>query len=438
MNSAHSTFVPPLISVLPFVSLLLAIAILPLIKGHWWESNKNKAKVSLIASLPIFLYFLWVHPSQLGHTFEEYIAFILLLGSLYTISSGIVLVGEIAPTPLATTSLLGLGMVLANFIGTTGASMLLIRPLLKIMSTRKTVHPTVIFFIFLVSNIGGCLTPLGDPPLFLGYLNGVPFTWTFKLWRPWLLLGGWLLALHFVLDSFIYKKEASPDPLRTKEPIFTVNDPAPGFPHSQTPTPFSSLRLEGKINFLFLFGVIFGVAFLSSPYREALLIIMGCLSVLVTSEELRAKNGFNYGPIYEVAVLFIGIFITMQPALLILRAQGQSLGVTEPWHFFWISGALSSFLDNAPTYLTFFNLAKGLGIPGQISGPPEENILAAISLGAVFMGANTYIGNGPNFMVKSVAEAAGIKMPTFFGYMLWSLGFLIPSFWVIQYLFFGT
>ncbi|HWP48935.1 MAG TPA: sodium:proton antiporter [Candidatus Limnocylindrales bacterium] len=422
MDVIHSMDVPPLISVLPFILLLLAIAFLPLIKGYWWESHKNKAQVIGIFSLPILLYLLFKDPFQLVHAFEEYIAFILLLGSLYTISGGIALVGEIIPTPAATTLLLGLGMVLANLIGTTGASMLLIRPLLKIMTTRKTVHHTVIFFIFLVSNIGGCLTPLGDPPLFLGYLNGVPFTWTFKLWKPWLLLGSGLLTLHFVLDYLIWKKE---NPFNMSR-ILEGNWKSPGV----------KLHLEGKINFVFLFGVVLSVAFLGSPYREIFMIGMGILSILATPDELRARNSFTYDPIYEVAILFLGIFITMQPALLILRTQGQTLGITEPWQFFWISGTLSSFLDNAPTYLTFFNLAKSLGTSGSIPGIPEERILEAISLGSVFMGANTYIGNGPNFMVKSVAEATGVKMPTFFGYMLWSMGILIPSFLITSYLFF--
>jgi Na+/H+ antiporter NhaD/arsenite permease-like protein len=419
----HSTIVPPLITIFPFVILLLAIAILPLIIGHWWESNKNKARITLVISLPIFLYFLSVNPSQMLYTFEEYIAFILLLGSLYTISGGIVLVGEVTPTPLATTTLLGIGMLVANFIGTTGASMLLIRPLLKIMATRKAMTHTIIFFIFLVSNIGGCLTPLGDPPLFLGYLNGVPFTWTLKLWKPWLLLGVGLLALHFIVDYFFWKRE-NPNP--TSQRVEKDIKSAP-----------TGLRLEGKINFLFLLGVILSVAFLGSPYREVAMLGLGSISVLVTSDELRAKNSFTYSPIYEVAILFIGIFITMQPALILLRVKGQSLGITEPWQFFWLSGTLSSFLDNAPTYLTFFNLAKSLEIPTQIPGLPEERILEAISLGSVFMGANTYIGNGPNFMVKSVAESAGVPMPTFFGYMFWSIGILVPGFLIMSYLFFG-
>jgi Na+/H+ antiporter NhaD/arsenite permease-like protein len=422
MDARHLTDIPPLISVLPFILLLLAIACLPLIKGYWWESHKNKARVILIFSLPILLYFFLKDPFHLVHVFEEYTAFIILLGSLYTISGGIALVGEVVPTPVATTMFLGLGMVLANFIGTTGASMLLIRPLLKIMSTRKTIHHTVIFFIFLVSNIGGCLTPLGDPPLFLGYLNGVPFIWTFKLWKPWSLLGSGLLTLHLILDYWIWKKE---NPFRISQMVET-----------NLKSPAVKLHLEGKINFVFLLGVVLSVAFLGSPYREVFMVLMGVLSLWVTPDELRARNNFTYDPIYEVAILFLGIFITMQPALLILRTKGQTLGITEPWQFFWISGTLSSFLDNAPTYLTFFNLAKSLGTSGPIPGIPEERILEAISLGAVFMGANTYIGNGPNFMVKSVAEAAGVKMPTFFGYMLWSLGILMPSFLMISYLFF--
>jgi Na+/H+ antiporter NhaD/arsenite permease-like protein len=308
------------------------------------------------------------------------------------------------------------GAGLASVVGTTGASMLLIRPLLQTNRERARVKHTVIFFIFIVSNIGGMLTPLGDPPLFLGYLQGVPFTWTFRLWPAWLLMVGILLLVYFVWDSTQYARER-PEAIR--------RDRARVVP----------LRVRGGLNALWLAGVVLAVAFLREPAREVVMLALMAISLWRTPRDIRRANGFTASPILEVAVLFFGIFLTMIPALELLHTRGHALGVRQPWQFFWAAGALSSFLDNAPTYLAFLALGQGLGLPADVVGVPGA-ILAAISVGAVAMGANTYIGNAPNFMVKSIAEEAGVKMPSFFGYMLYSGLVLIPLFVVVTFLFF--
>jgi Na+/H+ antiporter NhaD/arsenite permease-like protein len=307
---------------------------------------------------------------------------------------------------------LGLGALLASIMGTTGASMLLIRPLLQTNAERRYVVHTVVFFIFLVSNIGGCLTPLGDPPLFLGYLRGVPFTWTLSLWPVWLTMVVMLLVVYGVWDTIMHARE-SPQALRLDR------------------THIEPLRLQGSINFLFLGLVVTAVALVPSPWRMLLMLAATGSSLLLGGTAARQANQFTYAPIIEVAVLFLGIFLTMGPALEFLDQHGASLGVNTPARFFWVTGAFSSFLDNAPTYVTFFEAARAqasltLGGP-TVAGVPDI-WLKAISLGAVFMGANSYIGNGPNFMVKAVAEEAGIKMPSFFGYMAYSGLILMPLF----------
>jgi Na+/H+ antiporter NhaD/arsenite permease-like protein len=294
--------------------------------------------------------------------------------------------------------------------------MLLIRPLLQTNRERARVKHTVIFFIFIVSNVGGMLTPLGDPPLFLGYLQGVPFTWTFRLWPPWLLMVGILLLVYFVWDSTQYARER-PEAIR--------RDRARVVP----------LRAHGGLNALWLASIVLAVAFLREPAREVVMLALMAISLWRTPRDIRRANGFTASPILEVAVLFFGIFLTMIPALELLRARGHELGVRQPWQFFWATGALSSFLDNAPTYLAFLALGQGLGLPADVVGVPRA-ILAAISVGAVAMGANTYIGNAPNFMVKSIAEEAGVKMPSFFGYMLYSGLVLVPLFVAVTVLFF--
>jgi Na+/H+ antiporter NhaD/arsenite permease-like protein len=402
--------------VVPFVGMLLAIAVCPLWVPHWWEANRNKFIVSAALGLPVLAAYGVHHPGALAHTAEDYVSFIILLAGLFVISGGVLLRGDLVATPATNTAFLALGSVLASFVGTTGASMLLVRPLLQTNSERTRVKHTVVFFIFTVSNIGGMLTPLGDPPLFLGYLAGVPFTWTFRLWAYWGAMLVALLAAFFVYDSVQF----------AREPLTAIRrDRARTTP----------LRVHGALNAVWLVGVVLAVALLRAPWREAVIVALAALSLRLTPRRIRRENGFSAGPMVEVAVLFAGIFLTMIPALELLRLRGHELGVREPWQFFWATGALSSFLDNAPTYLAFLALGQGLQLPGEVVGVPGA-ILAAISVGAVAMGANTYIGNAPNFMVKAIAEEAGVKMPSFFGYMLYSSVVLLPLFAVVTLLFF--
>ncbi len=408
----------PVYAVVPFAAMLLAIAVCPLWIPHWWESNRNKLVLAVVLGLPVVGFYAARHPHVLLETAEEYVSFILLLAALYVIAGGIRLTGDLEATPLVNTTFLATGSLLASFLGTTGASMLLIRPVLQTNRQRTRITHTVVFFIFLVSNIGGLLTPLGDPPLFLGYLEGVPFTWTFRLLPHWVFTVAVLLLAYFVWDSVAYGWEPAQA---------LVRDEA-----QQRP-----LRLEGTLNFVWLAGVLLGVAFLRAPWREALILALTGLSLWQTPREVHRANEFTPHPMIEVAVLFFGIFLTMIPALELLRMRGGELGVREPWQFFWATGALSSFLDNAPTYLTFLALGQGLHLTDEVVRVPHT-ILAAISVGAVFMGANTYIGNAPNFMVKAIAEAARVRMPSFFGYMVYSAGILLPVFAAVTWLFFRT
>jgi Na+/H+ antiporter NhaD/arsenite permease-like protein len=418
-----------------FVVMLLCIAILPLAAEKWWHPNKNKWIVSAILGLPVIGMFLYKDYHAVLHIGQEYTSFIILLGALFIISGGILVQTDLRATPLANTGFLALGSVLASFMGTTGAAMLLIRPLLETNHQRtKTVH-TVIFFTFLVANIGGSLTPLGDPPLFMGYLKGVPFEWTFNLVTEWGVVVGFLLLLYFILDTIMY----------TREPMAALE----------------ADRLEVRpthvagawLNFPLIGGVVLAVAFMNEhyipadwsfpfspfPLREITLVALALVSWVATSKKLRKANKFTFYPIIEVAALFAGIFATMIPAILILNARGAELGVESPMSFFWATGSLSAFLDNTPTYVVFFALAQGLGIPeggvGVASTGVDAAILTGISLGAVFMGAMTYIGNAPNFMVKSISDERGMKMPSFFGYMLWSVGILVPVFIVVTLIF---
>ena len=396
--------------------MLLAIAVCPLRVPHWWEANRHKLLVAAILGVPVLAVYLRRSPVALVHMAEEYVSFIVLLAGLYVISGGILLRGDLVATPLTNAGFLAAGSVLASFIGTTGASMLLIRPLLQTNRERRHVKHTVVFFTFLVSNIGGMLTPLGDPPLFLGYLQGVPFAWTFRLWLPWLLMVVVLLVAYVVWDTREYAREPLAALARDRQRV-------------------EPLRVRGTLNALGLVGVVLAVAFLHAPLREAVIVGLAALSFWRTPREIRRANGFTGAPIIEVAVLFFGIFLTMIPALELLRLRGGELGVRQPWQFFWAAGALSSFLDNAPTYLTFLALGQGLRLADEVVGVPHA-ILVGISVGAVAMGANTYIGNAPNFMVKSIAEEAGVKMPSFFGYMLYSGVMLLPLFVVVTFVFF--
>ncbi|HEV8675990.1 MAG TPA: sodium:proton antiporter [Methylomirabilota bacterium] len=406
----------PLYTVLPFVVMLLSIAVCPLWIPHWWERNRNKLIVACLLGAPVAALYLGREPRALIRMGEEYMSFIILLAGLYVIAGGIRLTGDLEATPLTNTAFLAAGALLASFLGTTGASMLFIRPLLQTNQERTRVRHTVIFFIFLVSNVGGLLTPLGDPPLFLGYLQGVPFWWTFRLWRHWLLTVAILLVVYFVWDSIHH----------AREPLAALRrDRAERRP----------LRLSGAANALWLLGVVAAVAGLRAPWRELAIVGLAAVSLRATPGEIRRANGFTAYPIIEVAVLFFGIFLTMIPALELLRTRGGELGVREPWQFFWAAGTLSSFLDNAPTYLTFLALGQGLNLPNEVVGVSEA-VLAAISVGAVFMGANTYIGNAPNFMVKSIAEEAKVRMPSFAGYMTYSGAVLLPLFALVTWVFF--
>ncbi len=441
---------PPLWTVFPFVLYLLMIALVPLFLGHFWEHNRNKLLVAAVISAPVVGYLLLSDPRGamlLHHSVREYLAFLTLLGSLFVISGGVYLRGELAGTPLVNTAFLAIGAVLASLVGTTGASMLLIRPLLRANQARQRKVHMVVFFIFIVSNGAGMLTPLGDPPLFLGFLRGVDFLWTLKLFAPWALVNGALLLIFNFLDQAILDKEELERPGSELKEVQRIDEP---------------LSIQGGINFVWLAGVVL-VIFLTGRYGasispsadvQALLGIAGMaalamLSLATTSSAVRKANQFSWAPIIEVAVIFVGIFVTMVPALAYLEANGASLGITEPWQFFWASGILSSFLDNAPTYLTFTSMAVGVvnaADPsaalqadhlGLLAAHPLGSLyLTAISCGAVFMGANSYIGNGPNFMVKAIAEDSGIKMPSFFGYMAWSCGILIPLFVIVTFLFF--
>lgn len=399
--------------VLPFAGLLLSIALFPLIRPHFWA--KHYGKVAAVFGAPVAAYFFYRDYHAVLHTAAEYTSFIILLGALFIISGGILLRGTIRGSPISNCIIILIGSVIANVLGTTGASMVLIRPLIRANRWRQSFSHVVIFFIFIVANIGGSLTPIGDPPLFLGFLRGVPFFWTLKnLVHVWAFEVALVVSIFFVLDSIRYKKdlEMHGDEL-AKEKV--------------------PLKIEGMYNFLLL-GAVLGAVFVKPPFREVIMVIAALISIKVTPKALRDENEFTYHPIEEVAKLFAGIFAAMIPALLILKARGGELGVTEPWHFFWATGSLSSFLDNAPTYLTFLSLAQGIGAAPEVVGIPAR-ILMGISLGAVFMGANTYIGNAPNFMVKSIAEENAVKMPSFFGYFIYSVVVLVPTFLIVTYLF---
>ncbi|MBL8843677.1 MAG: sodium:proton antiporter [Planctomycetes bacterium] len=427
--AAGSTDAPPLWTVVPFVLLLLSIAVLPLLCPHWWHHRKNQALVSALFGVPAIVIVALSTPAALGHTALEYLAFVGLLGSLFTISGGVRVAGSLAGTPLSNTTILGIGAVLANIVGTTGAAMLLIRPLLRANQRRRARVHIVVFFILVVANCGGCLTPLGDPPLFLGFLKGVPFEWTLQLWKPWLVLLTALLVLFNAIDQWLFHRED----------VATSGDLDEEVERHQP------LALEGKGNLLLLLGVAATVllsgAWIYPRFGEtaallsqfAVMALLALLSLRITPAGLRARNDFTWGPLIEVALLFAAIFAAMIPALALLRSYGETLGFTEPWQYFWATGTLSAFLDNAPTYLAFVAAAQHL--PDEIVGTTHA-ALAAVSCGAVFFGAMTYIGNGPNFMVKAIAEAAGVRMPSFFGYLGWTLVVLAPLLLGLTLLFF--
>ena len=400
----------PLATVAPFAVMLLSIALFPLAAPHWWERNRNKAIVAAILAAPLAGWLAFDHPEALGHSLHEYVSFIILLAALFVVSGGIFLEGDLEATPGTNVAILGVGAVLANIVGTTGASMVLIRLLLRTNQQRQNVGHLPFFFILVVSNCGGLLTPLGDPPLFLGYLRGVPFAWTATLWPVWVVAVGYLLVVCWLVDRREYAKET---------PQARARDVTEAKP----------LRVRGLVHVPFLAGIV-GAVFLPSPWREIGMAAIAIASYAIGDASLRERNGFSFGPIIEVAVLFAGIFVTMIPALEILRANGDQLGLSAPWHFFFVTGGLSSVLDNAPTYLTLLSAAQSLALPDEIVQIPDV-YLAAISTGAVLMGANTYIGNGPNFMVKAIADASGYKTPSFFRYAGAAVLILFPVYLLV-------
>lgn len=420
----------PLISILPFVLMLLSIAVFPLFWNHFWEKNKNKLFVAIILSIPVIIYLITGNLSEklIDTMVFDYVPFIILLGALFTITGGILLTGDIEAKPSINTLFLGIGAVLASFMGTTGAAMLLIRPVIQTNKERTFKVHTILFFIGIIANCGGLLTPLGDPPLFMMYLRGAHFTWFMHLAPEWFVTNALLLIIYFFVDRHFYKKE-------------------PASAITRDETNIRPIKIEGKRNFIFLIGVVLAVAFINEQYlsfininpyfkfvREAVIALMAVLSMQFTPKLLRVSNNFTWHPIEEVAYLFFGIFVTMVPALLYLEVNAKHLGVQSVSQFYYYTGLLSSFLDNTPTAVTFHSLALGLGITtgNLVAGIPEE-LLKAISTAAVFFGSMTYIGNGPNFMVKAVAEENNIKMPDFFSYMFkFSLIILLPIFIIVQ------
>jgi Na+/H+ antiporter NhaD/arsenite permease-like protein len=416
--------------VLPFVLLLAALALGPILFPAWWGRHYSKVSVGL-GAVTVVYYLFWLRAGRevlrIGH---EYLSFVALIGSLYVVSGGIHIKVKGEAKPLVNTIYLAIGAVIANVLGTTGAAMLLIRPWLRMNKYRVTEHHAV-FFIFIVANVGGCLTPIGDPPLFLGFLQGIPFWWVAKYcWPAWLVGVGWLLLVFYCLDYRNYLR--APKAVRAE--------------FAEVPDHW---RFDGLYNLVFL-GLILGAIFLSKPLlvREAIMIGAAVASYFVTKRAVHEANHFNFHPIQEIALLFLGIFATMMPALEWLQLNAEKLGTPSPGLFYWSSGLLSSILDNAPTYLSFFQVATGAFVP---SGPapdrpelatllgrgPLHECLLAISIGAVFFGATTYIGNGPNFMVKAIAEEQRVHLPGFFGYLFrYALPVMLPMLLLVWWLFF--
>lgn len=432
----------PAWAMIPFGIMLLAIAIGPIIAPEKWESNLNKLIVSAILGVPVAIYMI---VKGLGHSlvdtvFFDYVPFIILLLALFVITGGIHLNGDIKAKPIVNTLFLAIGFFLASLMGTTGAAMLLIRPVLATNAQRQHKMHTVLFFIALVANCGGLMTPLGDPPLFMLFLRGASFTWFASMWAPWLFSGAVLLLMYFLVDTYYYRKEEwtalSADAREAK-----------------------SLQLTGKVNFIWLAGVVASVAFLNAGtipamgeenaplylkyLREIAMLVLMVLSLVTTPKKVRYEdNKYTWAPILEVAALFIGIFVTMAPALIFLKQNAANLGLTHIWQYYYSTGLLSSFLDNTPTAVAFHSMATGLSPEimasmdtTTVAGIPEL-LLKAICIGAVFFGSMTYIGNGPNFMVKAIAEENKIDMPSFFGYMIkFSLIVLLPVYIIVQLIF---
>lgn len=395
----------PFLSVGPFALLLSAIASFPLALPHFWERNRSKAIVVVALGVPVAAWLLGTRPEALFHALEEYASFLCLLAALYVVAGGVHVAGDLIATPRHNTAIMAIGAVLANVMGTTGASMLMIHLLLRTNHQRQHVGHLPFFFILIISNCAGLLTPLGDPPLFLGYLRGVPFTWTLRLWPVWLFAMAYLLSLFYFLDKRAYAKETAQ---------VVVNDESE----------YEPLRITGWANVALLVFVVASV-FLPSPWRELVLVALMGMSLYLTPQRPRQENAFQFGPIVEVAILFAGIFVTMVPALELLSHHAPTLGLHAPTQFFWLAGGLSSVLDNAPTYVTFLSVAQGLGLPDQVAGTTHIHLFG-IAAGSVLMGANTYIGNGPNFMVKAIAESVGYRTASFGKHALWAVITLLP------------
>lgn len=437
---------------IPFAGLLLCIAIFPLVKAEWWESHQPHAVAfwSILFIIPFGIIF---GAGDLAETvleciINDYLTFIVLLFGLFCVAGNITLEGDLAGSPRVNIVLLTVGTLLSSWIGTTGASMLMVRPVIKMNSWRKRKSHIMVFFIFLISNIGGCLTPIGDPPLLMGFSRGVPFFWSIRL-LPIMLIN---MAILLIIFYFIDRKNYCRDIAEGAKPDISK--------------PGTTIKIMGKHNIIFIFMIVAAVILSGvlpdmmkdaegnvlgiKIFREVVLTVPSIIEIVIillaaflsfktTSPKIRKKNHFTWGAIKEVAVLFIGIFITMQPALMILKSLGASLGLSQPWQMFWVTGALSSFLDNTPTYLVFLTTAGAMNFASGITtvlGTVPVKMLMAISCGAVFMGANTYIGNAPNFMVKAISDENGIKMPSFFGYLFWSVCILVPVFFIDMLIFF--
>lgn len=419
---------------IPFAAQLLLIAVLPLTRwGEWWESNVHKLFVSLLLGVPVGM---WLCLNGMSHELEhqmvyDYVPFILLLMALFTTTGGICIRGDLKATPTTNTIIMAIGWVLASFMGTTGAAMLLIRLLLQTISQRQYKAHTVMFFIAIVANCGGLLTPLGDPPLFLLFQKGAPFGWFMNMLPEWGTTGALLLGIYWLTDTYYYRKE--PWHLLSAD-------------HREQ----TAITATGLINIVWVLCVVASTMFINSTYipqmgaedapwylkllREWAFILIIILSMLTTKRQVRTDNNFSWTPILEVVCVFLGIFATMTPALMFL--EQHPLPVQHPWEFVYATGSLSAFLDNAPTAMVFHATATSLPIVGQAVAGISEVYLKAICMGAVFFGAMTYIGNGPNFMVKSIAEESGVKMPSFFGYMLkFSFIVLLPVYVIVQVLF---
>ena len=439
---------------IPFAGLLLCIAVMPLVKGEWWEAHQPIVVILwiLLMAIPFAVVFGAGKMTEtvLECIVNDYLTFIVLLFGLFCVSGNITMEGDFAGSPKINVILLAFGTILASCIGTTGASMLMVRPVIRMNSWRKRKSHIMIFFIFMVSNMGGCLTPIGDPPLLMGFMRGVPFFWSLHLFPVLLFNMAILLFIFYHLDRRFYRKDIA----RGRKPDISK--------------PGTEFHIDGLHNIIFLVVIvgavilsgilptmpmfqdaegavrgihIFGEVTLSFPALIEVVMILAAafLSFKTTKKEIRVRNHFTWGAIKEVAVLFIGIFITMQPALMLLKSVGPELGLSHPAQLFWATGALSSFLDNTPTYLVFLTTAGTLGFTSGVAtslGTIPVKLLSAISCGAVFMGANTYIGNAPNFMVKAISDENGVKMPSFFGYMLWSIAFLVPVFIIDMLIFF--